>query len=268
MINMKIKKTKRFNFSVIYVILVLIFCYAPILSLVIFSFNSDRSLTNFQSFSLIWYDKLFNDGQVMTAVLNTIFVAVVATLVSTVLGTLAAIAISRMKKVMRDGLLNLNNLPMINPEIVTAVSLLLLFLSFGIGQGYLTMILAHITFTIPYVIVTVYPKLREMDENMVEASLDLGATPLGTIWHIIIPNIKTVIISAASLCFTLSFDDFVISYFTAGTVNNISIYLYTLRRLEPTINALSTIIITGIIIVLVLSNTIKRKKVNDNEDED
>lgn len=267
---MKQKKQRKFNFASFYVILVMIFCYAPIVSLVIFSFNSDRSLTNFESFSFEWYDKLFSDGQVVAAVLNTIFVAIIATLVSTFLGTLAAIAISRMKKVLRDGLLALNNLPMINPEIVTAVSLLLLFLSLGVGQGYITMILAHITFTIPYVIVTVYPKLREMDDNIVEASLDLGATPWATIWKVIIPQIKPVIISAATLCFTLSFDDFVISYFTAGTVNNISIYLYTLRRLEPTINALSTIIITGIIIIMVINGIIKNhsKRVSDDEDEE
>jgi len=260
-------KKRKFNYANFYVILVLIFCYAPIISLIIFSFNSDRSLTNFESFSFEWYQKLFDDSQVIQAILNTVFVAVVTTIISTIIGTIAAIAISRMRKVLRDGLLALNNIPMVNPEIVTAVALLLLFLSLGIGQGYITMILAHITFTIPYVIITIYPKLRSLDDNIVEASLDLGATPMATIWKVIIPQIKSVIIAAISICFTLSFDDFVISYFTAGTVNNISIYLYTLRRLEPTINALSTILITGVVLVLVINGIIKGKK-RDFDDEE
>lgn len=252
------KKNKK-HFDFVYIVFVLLFCYAPIISLVVFSFNSSRSLTNFESFSFIWYEKLFSDGQVMTAVFNTIFIAAITTVVSTLVGTLAAIAISRSRKVIRNGLLSLNNIPIINPEIVMAVSLLLLFLSFGINQGYLTMILAHITFTIPYVVITVYPKVRSLDPNIVEAAQDLGATPLRTLVSIIIPQIKTVMLAAASIAFTLSFDDFVISYFTSGTVSNISIYLYTLRRLEPTINALSTIIISFIVLILVINGSRKRK---------
>jgi spermidine/putrescine transport system permease protein len=171
-----------------------------------------------------------------------------------------------MRRVVKDALLSINSLPIVNPEIVTAVSLLLLFLSLGVTQGYITMILAHIAFLTPYVIVTIYPKLRSMDENIVEAALDLGASPWKTIWLVIVPNIKPVIFAAASIAFTLSFDDFVISYFTAGTVKNISIFLYTLRRIEPTINALSTLMITGIVIVLFVGGTFKREKgVNENE---
>jgi spermidine/putrescine transport system permease protein len=236
------------------------------MSLIFFSFNSSRSLTVFEGFSLRWYLELFNDIQVNEAVTNTFIVAVVATVISTLIGTFAAIAISRMRRVVKDAILSVNNLPIVNPEIVTAVALLLLFLSLGVTQGYVTMILAHIAFLTPYVIVTIYPKLRTMDENIVEAALDLGASPWKTIWLVIVPNIKHVIFAAASIAFTLSFDDFVISYFTAGTVKNISIFLYTLRRIEPTINALSTLMITGIVLVLFIGGTFKREKgVNENE---
>ena len=257
---------KKFNLSYLVIGFVMLFSYAPIISLVVFSFNSSKSLTNFNGFSLRWYVELFNDVQVNEAIANTFVVAIIATLASTLIGTFAAIAISRMRRVVKDALLSLNNLPIVNPEIVTAVALLLLFLSIGVTQGFITMILAHIAFLTPYVIVTIYPKLRTMDENIVEAALDLGASPWKTIWLVIVPNIKHVIFAAASIAFTLSFDDFVISYFTAGTVKNISIFLYTLRRIEPTINALSTLMITAIILVLFVGGTFRREKgVNENE---
>lgn len=257
---------KKFNLSYLVIGLVMLFSYAPIISLVVFSFNSSKSLTNFDGFSLRWYVELFNDVQVNEAVANTFVVAIIATAAATLIGTFAAIAISRMRRVVKDALLSLNNLPIVNPEIVTAVALLLLFLSIGVTQGLITMILAHIAFLTPYVIVTIYPKLRTMDENIVEAALDLGASPWKTIWLVIVPNIKHVIFAAASIAFTLSFDDFVISYFTAGTVKNISIFLYTLRRIEPTINALSTLMITAIILVLFVGGTFRREKgVNENE---
>lgn len=257
---------KKFNLSYLIIGFVMLFSYAPIISLVVFSFNSSKSLTNFDGFSLRWYVELFNDVQVNEAVANTFVVAIIATAAATLIGTFAAIAISRMRRVVKDALLSLNNLPIVNPEIVTAVALLLLFLSIGVTQGFITMILAHIAFLTPYVIVTIYPKLRTMDENIVEAALDLGASPWKTIWLVIVPNIKHVIFAAASIAFTLSFDDFVISYFTAGTVKNISIFLYTLRRIEPTINALSTLMITAIILVLFVGGTFRREKgVNENE---
>ena len=257
---------KKFNLSYLVIGFVMLFSYAPIVSLVVFSFNSSKSLTNFDGFSLRWYAELFNDVQVNEAVTNTFLVAIIATAIATLIGTFAAIAISRMRRVVKDALLSINSLPIVNPEIVTAVSLLLLFLSLGVTQGFITMILAHVAFLTPYVIVTIYPKLRTMDENIVEAALDLGASPWKTIWLVIVPNIKHVIFAAASIAFTLSFDDFVISYFTAGTVKNISIFLYTLRRIEPTINALSTLMITAIILVLFVGGTFRREKgVNENE---
>lgn len=224
--------------------LLLVFIYAPIVSLIVFSFNENKSLTNWGGFSLKWYTKLFDSTDIMTAVVMTLLIAVLATLISTVIGTFAAIALSKSKKLVKDMVLTVNNIPIVNPEIVTAVGLLLLFVSFQIDRGYTTMLLAHIAFCTPYVIITVYPKVRSLDPNLAEAANDLGATPLQALRMVILPEIKVAVVAAAAIAFTMSFDDFVISYFTAGSATNISIYLYTLRRgVEPTINALSTIII-------------------------
>ena len=242
--------------------LVLLFIYAPIISMVIFSFNENKSLTKWGGFSTQWYAKLFESQEIMTAVIMTIFIAVVATLISTVIGTFAALSLSKSKKLVKDIILTANNIPIVNPEIVTAVGLLLLFVSFQMPRGYMTMLLAHIAFCIPYVIITVYPKVRSLDPNLAEAAKDLGATPLQALRLVVLPEIKVAVIAGAAIAFTMSFDDFVISYFTAGSATNISIYLYTLKRgLEPTINALSTIIII-VIGLIVTRNFIKSKKTN------
>ncbi len=230
--------------SKIFIVTILAFCYAPILSLVIFSFNKNKSLTNWGGFSFKWYEKLFDSTDIMTAVIMTLLIAILATLISVFIGTLAAISLSKSKKVFKDIIMGVNNVPIVNPEIVTAVGLLLLFVSFQIDRGYTTMLLAHVAFCTPYVIITVYPKVKSLDPNLAEAANDLGATPVQALWLVVFPQIKVAIFAAAAIAFTMSFDDFVISYFTAGSATNISIYLYTLRRgVEPTINALSTIII-------------------------
>ncbi|MCU0104969.1 ABC transporter permease [Acholeplasma vituli] len=227
-----------------FIVTILAFCYAPILSLVIFSFNENKSLTNWGGFSFKWYEKLFDSTDIMTAVIMTLLIAILATLISVFIGTLAAISLSKSKKVFKDIIMGVNNIPIVNPEIVTAVGLLLLFVSFQIDRGYTTMLLAHVAFCTPYVIITVYPKVKSLDPNLAEAANDLGATPVQALWLVVFPQIKVAIFAAAAIAFTMSFDDFVISYFTAGSATNISIYLYTLRRgVEPTINALSTIII-------------------------
>lgn len=230
--------------SKVFIVTILAFCYAPILSLVIFSFNKNKSLTNWGGFSFKWYEKLFDSTDIMTAVIMTLLIAILATLISVFIGTLAAISLSKSKKVFKDVIMGVNNVPIVNPEIVTAVGLLLLFVSFQIDRGYTTMLLAHVAFCTPYVIITVYPKVKSLDPNLAEAANDLGATPVQALWLVVFPQIKVAIFAAAAIAFTMSFDDFVISYFTAGSATNISIYLYTLRRgVEPTINALSTIII-------------------------
>lgn len=252
--------------SKIFMGLVLIFIYAPIISMVIFSFNENKSLTRWGGFSLQWYEKLFDSQEIMGAVLMTLLIAIISTLISTVIGTFAALSLSKSKKLVRDIVLTANNVPIVNPEIVTAVGLLLLFVSFQMPRGYLTMLLAHIAFSIPYVIITVYPKVRSLDPNLAEAAKDLGATPLQALRLVVFPEIKVAVLAGAAIAFTMSFDDFVISYFTAGSATNISIYLYTLKRgIEPTINALSTIIIL-VISMIVTRNFLKTKNTKEESE--
>jgi spermidine/putrescine transport system permease protein len=247
------------RFKKFYFAFMLFFLYIPFVPLFLFSFNASRSLTNWAGFSLQWYEKLMVDADIALAVINTIFIAVIATFLSVLIGTLAAIALSRSRKIIRDWLLRVNNLPIVNPEIVTAVAMLLLFISLGIPTGYLTMLLAHIGFCTPYVIITIYPKLRGLDPNVLEAAQDLGATPWQAIWKVLVPQIKTSIIAAAAIAFTMSFDDFIISYFTAGSVKNISIYLYTTKRRDPAVNAFSTII-TLIVSLVVIGNHLRESR--------
>lgn len=225
---------------------VMLLTYIPIISLVIFSFNEGKSLTRWSGFSLQWYVKLFESGEIMEAVMTTILVAVISTVISTFLGTFAAIALSKSRRVIRELVMSANNIPIVNPEIVTAIAFFVLFGTFAIERGLVTMILAHIAFSTPYVVITVFPKVKNLDPNLADAAYDLGATPMQALIKVILPQIKVAVIAGAAIAFTMSFDDFVISYFSVSgsAVKNISIYLYTLKRgVEPTINALSTLII-------------------------
>lgn len=249
---------------------VLAFFYLPILIMIIFSFNSSKSLSSFEGFSLGWYERLFKDRDVMDAVVTSFSVAIISTLVSTIVGTITAIGLSKSRKIVKDIMLWVNDFPIMNPEIVTAIGLMLLFVFLKIEAGYLTMLLAHITFSIPYVILSVLPKIRSLDPNLTEAALDLGATPGQALSKVIIPQITPGIISGALIAFTMSFDDFVISYFVTGNgVKNISILVYTMsKRINPTINALSSILVLVITIVLITINVvpyIKEKGKNQNE---
>jgi len=251
----------------IFIILVIAFILAPIFSMIIFSFNSSKSLTSFTGFSFKWYQKLFAQGQLRTAVLNSIFVALISTLVSTVIGTFAAISLTKTKRNFRKIVLSTNNIPIINPEIVTAIALLIFFGALMIQRGMTTMILAHIAFSTPYVVIAVYPKVNSLDPNLADAAYDLGASPMQTIFKVILPQIKGAILAGAAIAFTMSFDDFAISYFAASgsSVQNISIYLYTLRQgIEPTINALSTIIVV-IIVIKIVFDVINNKNRREEE---
>ena len=238
--------------------LTVLFFYLPIIYIVVFSFNDSRSLTHFSGFSLQWYEKMFSDRTMMEAIGTTIFVAVVSTIVSTIAGTLAAIGLSRSKTILRSIVEQINNLPVMNPEIVTAIGLLMFFSSLSIEKGLGTMLLAHIMFCTPYVILSVTPKLRSLDPNLADAALDLGATPLQALTKVIVPQIMPGIISGALIAFTMSFDDFVISYFVTGNgVNNISILVYTMsKRVNPSINALSTLVIVIITVSLAIINVV------------
>ena len=238
--------------------LTMIFFYLPILYIIVFSFNGSRSLTHLEGFSLRWYEKMFADSNMMEAVVYTIVIAVLATVISTIAGTLAAIGMSRSKKILRNLVDQVNNLPILNPEIVTAIGLLMFFSALGVKKGFVTLLLAHIMFCIPYVILSVTPKLRTLDPNLTEAAMDLGATPWQALTKVIVPQIMPGIVSGALIAFTMSFDDFVISYFVTGNgVNNISTLVWTMsKRINPSINALSTIIIVIITIGLILANVV------------
>ena len=235
-----------------------VFFYLPILYIIVFSFNDSRSLTHFSGFSLRWYEKMFADSTMMEAVIYTVIIALLATLISTVTGTLAAIGMSRSKKILRNLVEQVNNLPIMNPEIVTAIGLLMFFSAIGIEKGFLTLLLAHIMFCIPYVILSVMPKLRSLDPNLADAAMDLGATPFQALTKVIVPQIMPGIVSGALIAFTMSFDDFIISYFVTGNgVQNISILVYTMsKRVNPSINALSTLVIVLITIALIVVNVL------------
>ena len=244
--------------SKIILTLTMLFFYLPILYIIIFSFNDSRSLTKFGGFSLRWYEKMFADSTMMEAVLYTVIIAVIATVVATVVGTITAIGLSKSRKVVQKMVERINDLPVMNPDIVTAISLLMFFSVLTVKKGFGTLLIAHIMFCIPYVMLSVTPKLRSLDPNLIDAAMDLGATPFQALAKVIVPQIKPGIISGALIAFTMSFDDFVISYFTTGNgVNNISILVYTMsKRVNPSINALSTIVILLITLVLGVVNIV------------
>ncbi len=252
--------------------LVMLFFYLPIFYVILFSFNESKSLTKFSGFSLQWYQKMFESRSVREAIYYTLIIAVLATVISTIVGTLTAIGLSKSNKVLKAVVLQINDIPMMNPDIVTAIGFMLLFSSLGVQKGFVTILLAHVSFCIPYVILTVMPRLRQLDDNLAEAALDLGATPFQALTKVIIPQLRGSILSGALIAFTMSFDDFVISFFTSGPkVSNIAIYVYSaIKRINPTINALSTIIVVIVTITLTIVNVvplIKEKKKRGISDE-
>ena len=251
------KKDKRIIGKILMVLMILFF-YLPIIFMIIFSFNESKSLTHFTGFSLNWYEKLFQNRDMMESLYVTITVAVIATIVSTIVGTISAIGLSKSSKIVKKVMMQLNDFPIMNPEIVTAIGLMLLFITFHIERGFMTMLLAHITFCIPYVILSVMPKIRSLDPNLSDAAMDLGATPWQALTKVLVPQIMPGIVSGALIAFTMSFDDFIISYFvTGGGVKNLSIMVYTMsKRVNPTINAISTLVVVLITVVLVIINVV------------
>ncbi len=239
-------------------VLMILFFYLPIIYMIVFSFNDSKSLTGFTGFSLRWYKHMLESRDMMQSLYTTFSVALIATLISTVVGTITAIGLSKSKKIIRDLMEQVNNLPVMNPEIVTAIGFMLLFITFRVEKGYTTMLLAHIAFCIPYVILSVMPKIRSLDPNLADAAMDLGATPWQALIKVIVPQITPGIISGALIAFTMSVDDFIISYFvTGGGVKNLSIMVYTMsKRVNPSINALSTLVVIIITIALLLINLV------------
>lgn len=247
---------KKRSFGKILMILMIAFFYLPIVYMVIFSFNEGKSLTSFTGFSLRWYQHMLESQDMMEALYTTFSIAILATFISTVVGTISAIGLSKSKKVIRNIMDQVNNLPMMNPEIVTAIGFMLLFITFNVEKGYMTMLLAHIAFCIPYVILSVMPKIRSLDPNLADAAMDLGATPWQALRKAIVPQITPGIVSGALIAFTMSVDDFIISYFVTGRgVKNLSIVVYTMsKRVNPSINAVSTLVVVIITIVLLIIN--------------
>lgn len=247
--------------SKIYTWLIFIFLYAPILVLVIFSFNDSKSRVVWHGFTFKWYERLFQDDAILRALWNTLLIAVIAAIVATILGTAAAIGINGMNRWMKRIVMNVTNLPMVNPEIVTGVSMMLLFVfaynRVGILKpGMFTLVLAHVTFCLPYVILSVMPKLRQMDPHLYEAAQDLGCSPFPAFFKVVLPEIMPGVVTGMIMAFTLSIDDFVISYFVSGTTQTLPLAIYSMTRkiVSPEINALSTLLFGTVLILLIVVN--------------
>lgn len=260
------KWIKRIYLSAAY-----IFLYAPIIFLIVFSFNSGKNSSSWQGFSLKWYISLFDNARILRALSYTVIVAAASSILSTILGTISAIGINKMTGWKKKAILNVNYLPVLNPDIVTAISLMTLFIFFRLTFGFKTLIIAHVVFSTPYVIVSVLPKLKQMPEDLVKAAQDLGATPSYALRKVILPQIAPGIFAGFLIAFTMSIDDFVISFFNTGSgVTNLSIEIYSMARrgISPEINALSTLMFTAIFILLFLANgkdliKSERRKVNE-----
>ncbi len=241
----------------IYTALIFIFLYAPIVVLIVFSFNSSKSRANWTGFTFDWYIQLFKDQQIMTSLYNTIMIALIASVCATIIGTFAALGMQSMKKFTRAMVMNITYLPVLNPDIVTGISLMLLFIFTNMRLGFFTMLLAHITINIPYVILSVLPKLKQLDGRVYDAALDLGATPIYAFIKVIVPQIAPGIFTGFLLAFTMSIDDFVISFFTTGSgVSNLSITIWSMARrgVNPKINALLSIMFASVMLLLLIVN--------------
>ena len=252
------KILKRF-----YLGLILFFLYIPIVVLIVQSFNAGKSRAKWEGFSFHWYEELIHDPNIMNALVITLSIAVLAALFSTILGTFAAIGIHAMKRRPQNLMLTLNNIPMTMPDIVTGISLMLLFIFTQVERGFVTMLLAHITFDVPYVILSIMPKLKQMNKHSYEAALDLGATPMYALFHVILPEVMPGVITGAMLAFTLSLDDFTISYFTTNPlVQNLSTLIYSQARkgIKPTMNALSALMFIALLVLLLVVNKRSEKE--------
>lgn len=253
-------------FKKIYTYLIFLFLYAPIIVLIVFSFNNSKSRGVWGGFTFKWYMALFKDAEILKALYYTLFVAVSSAIISTIIGTFAALGIYSMQGIRKKLVLNLNYLPVLNPDIVTAVSLMALFRFMRLRFGVITMLLSHIVFSTPYVILSILPKLKQMNKHLPEAAMDLGATPFYAFRKVIIPEIMPGIVTGGLIAFTLSVDDFVISFFNTGHgVSNLSITIFSMakRGINPVINALSTLMFIGLLILLLIINSRTDKNINE-----
>ena len=255
--------------SKIYTALVMVFLFAPIAILLLFSFNESKSLSVFAGFSLKWYQELFRDGDTLESVKNTLILACSASAIATVMGTAASVGINKLRnKYVRASYDTVTNIPMTNPDIITGISLMLMFVFIGTRLGrssslsFWTLLISHVTFCLPYVILQVLPKLRQMDPSLPEAAMDLGCTPMQAFFKAVLPEIMPGIVTGMIMAFTLSIDDFIISYFTSGTTQTLPIYIYSMtrKRISPEINALSTVLFLVVFVLLIIVNVRKSKE--------
>ena len=278
-----IKKNFRRFLQDFYLVIIMIFLYAPIATMVVLSFNQSKSRTVWGGFTLQWYTQMFSSRNIMAALQNTLLIAFLSALIATIIGTAAAIAINsmfcraaimflleniwvyhcRVKPVSRTIVMGITNIPMLNADIVTGISLMLAFIAFGISLGFKTVLIAHITFNIPYVILSVMPKLRQTSRYTYEAALDLGASPISAFFKVVFPDILPGVLSGFLLAFTMSLDDFIITHFTRGAgINTLSTLIYSevRRGIKPSMYALSTVIFAAVLILLLISNFAPKKR--------
>ena len=250
-----------------YLVLILIFLYAPIVTMMVLSFNSSKSRTQWGGFTLRWYTQMFDSATIMDALVNTLVIAFVSALIATIIGTAASIAINSMKPLPRTIIMGITNIPMLNADIVTGISLMLAFIAFGISLGFQTILIAHITFNIPYVILSVMPKLKQTNKSTYEAAMDLGASPIYAFFKVVFPDILPGVLSGFLLAFTMSLDDFIITHFTKGAgINTLSTLIYSevRRGIKPSMYTLSTIIFLAVLVLLLITNFAPRRKKEEN----
>lgn len=246
-----------------YLVFILIFLYAPIFTMMVLSFNNSKSRTQWGGFSLKWYAQMFESATIMDALVNTLIIAFISALAATIIGTAASIAINNMKRIPRSVVMGITNIPMLNADIVTGISLMLAFIAFGISLGFKTILIAHITFNIPYVILSVMPKLQQTSKSTYEAAMDLGASPVYAFFKVIFPDILPGVLAGFLLAFTMSLDDFIITHFTRGAgINTLSTLIYSevRRGIKPSMYALSTIIFLTVLILLLITNFAPNRK--------
>ncbi len=247
----------------LYIALIFLFLYAPIATLMVLSFNASKTRAKWGGFTFKWYAQLVHNDDILRALGNTLLIALLSSVIATVIGTIACIAMNNMKKRTRTIMMGITNIPMLNADIVTGISLMLLFISFGFRFGLGTILLSHITFNIPYVILSVMPRMKQLNPSIYEAALDLGATPVAAFFRVVFPDLMPGILSGFLMAFTMSLDDFIITHFTKGAgVDTLSTKIYTEVRkgIKPEMYALSTIIFAAVLALLLLVNAAPEKR--------
>lgn len=245
-----------------YLVIIMVFLYAPIATMMVLSFNASKSRTQWGGFTLRWYTEMFASRNIVSALQNTLLIAFLSALIATLIGTAAAVAINSMRRLPRTIIMGITNIPMLNADIVTGISLMLAFIAFGISLGFQTVLIAHITFNIPYVILSVMPKLKQTNRFTYEAAVDLGASPLYAFFKVVFPDILPGVLSGFLLAFTMSLDDFIITHFTRGAgINTLSTLIYSevRRGIKPSMYALSTVIFLTVLILLLVSNFLPKR---------